>query len=82
MPHGRTLLAARLSESSKRVAIKLAKALLDGVGQFPSSVEQMELAFHYRRALTEAEYAALPATWCAIPAMDGAGHGLILEQNT
>jgi hypothetical protein len=70
-----------VSESTKRVAIKTAKALLSGVGQFPSAVEQMQLAIHYRRALTEEEYAALDPAWCAIPAVHDAGRGLILEEN-
>lgn len=82
MQKGRTLTTAELSESTKRVAIKAAKSLLTGVGQLPSSVEQMQLAIHYRRALTDEEYSQLPQSWCAIPAVHEAGHGLILEEGT
>lgn len=72
----------RVSESTRRVLIKTAKLLLSGVGQFPSAVEQMQVAIHYRRALTEKEYAALDPAWCAIPAVHDAGRGVILEENT
>jgi hypothetical protein len=78
----RTLTVAELSESTKRVLIKTAKLLLGGAGQLPSSVEQMQVAIHYRRALTDAEYSALTPSWCSIPAVHEAGHGLILEQGT
>jgi hypothetical protein len=73
---------AQVPDSSKRVVIKTAKLLLGGVGQLPSSVEQMQVAIHYRRALTDAEYATLPQAWCAIPPVHEAGRGLILEENT
>lgn len=78
----RTLTIAEISESTKRVLVKTAKLLLGGVGQIPSSVEQMQVAIHYRRALTDEEYAKLPQAWCAIPAVHEAGRGLILEENT
>ena len=82
MENRRTLTTAEISESAKRVVIKTAKLLLDGVGQLPSSLEQMELAIHYRRALTDAEYSELAPEWCSIPAVHEAGHGLILEEGT
>ena len=82
MRKGRTLTVAEISESTKRVLIKTAKLLLGGVGEFPSSVEQMELAIHYRRALTEEEFSRLPQSWCAILPVHEAGRGLILEENT
>lgn len=78
----RTLTLAEVSDSAKRVAIKVAKLLLGGVGQVPSSVEAMSLAIHYRRALTEAEYKDLSQSWCDIPAVHDAGRGLVLEENT
>lgn len=61
--------------------VNTAKLLLVGSGQLPSSVEQMQLAIHYRRALTDAEYLQLVPSWCAIPAVHEAGHGLVLEVN-
>jgi hypothetical protein len=73
---------ARVPDSTKRVLVKVAKFLLGGVGQIPSAVEQMQLAIHYRRALTDKEYAALPEAWCNIPAVHEAGRGLVLEENT
>lgn len=82
MEKRRTLTVIELSESSKRVLIKVAKLLLGGVGQLPSSVEQMEVAIHYRRALTDIEYSHLAPSWCAIPAVHEAGHGILLEENT
>jgi hypothetical protein len=75
----RTLLTEELSESTLRAVIRCAKDLLGGVGQKPSSVERMEVAIHYRRALTEAEYSLLTPAWCAIPAVHEAGHGEIIE---
>lgn len=78
----RTLSSEEVPESSRRIVIHCAKELLAGVGQFPSSLEQMQIAFHYRRGLTDAEYERLPATWCAIPAVHEAGHGMILEIDT
>jgi len=60
----------------------MAKSMLAGVGQIPSELAQGKLAIHYRRSLTEAEIAALPQSWCAIPAVDGAGLDIILEQDT
>jgi hypothetical protein len=80
MNNRRTLTIAEISESTKRVLVKTAKLLLGGVGQLPSSVEQMQLAIHYRRALTDAEYSRLSPQWCSIPAVHAAGHGLILEE--
>ena len=71
-----------LTSGQRKVAIEFAKSELAGVGQFPSRVEQLEVGFHYRRAMTDEEIAGLPATWCAIPAVDPAGHGKILEENT
>ncbi len=82
MEKRRTLTVDQLSESTKRIVVMAAKDLLHGVGQLPSAVEQVEYAIHYRRALTEAEFAALPEAWCAIPAIHDAGRGLILEENT
>jgi hypothetical protein len=82
MKNRRTLSVAEVSESTKRVLIKTAKLLLGGVGQLPSLVEQMQLAIHYRRALTDAEYSQLSASWCSILALHEAGHGLILEEGT
>jgi hypothetical protein len=82
MRRGRTLTILEVSDSSKRVLVRVAKVLLGGVGQIPSSVEAMALAIHYRRALTEAEYARLPESWCAIPPVHKAGRGVVLEENT
>ena len=78
----RTLFMAEVSRTTRRFQIALGKRLLMGVGQFPSAVEEMTLAIHYRRALTDAEYAALPPMWCALPAVHEAGRGLLLEENT
>jgi hypothetical protein len=77
-----TLPISKISESSKRIAIATAKTLLAGVGRLPSSVEQMHVGIHYRRALTEIEYGELSPEWCSIPAVHEAGRGLILEENT
>lgn len=78
----RTLTTAEVDLDAKLCMIRTAKALLAGVGQVPSSVELHPFAIHYRRALTDAEYAGLPSAWCAIPAVHEAGRGLILEENT
>jgi hypothetical protein len=82
MEKRRTLTIVEVSESTKRVLITTAKLLLGGVGQLPSSVEQMQFAIHYRRALTDAEYSQLAPSWCSIPAVHEAGCGLILEEGT
>jgi hypothetical protein len=82
MRRGRTLAIEEISESTKRVMVKVAKLLLGGVGQIPSSVEQMQLAIHYRRALTEAEYSRLQPSWCSILPVHEGGRGLVLEENT
>ncbi len=79
---GKTLHIARLSETNKRIVIATAKALLHGVGQVPSAVEQFELAIHYRRSLTDEELAGLPAAWCAIAPRDEGGVGIVLERDT
>ena len=71
-----------LSRSSWLLCVKVSKSLIREVGQLPSSVEQMALAIHYRRALTDAELAKLPAAWCAIPAVHEAGRGIFIEANT
>jgi hypothetical protein len=82
MRRQRTLAIEEIPESTKRVVARTAKLLLGGVGEIPSSLEQQVVALHYRRALTEEEYAALPQSWCAIPPVHEAGRGLILEENT
>lgn len=82
MDERRTLTAVEVSESTKRIMGKVAKLLLGGVGELPSSLEQMQVALHYRRSLTESEYAKLPQSWCDIPPVHEAGRGLILEENT
>lgn len=79
---GRTMLASEASPSTRRMMIRSAKAFLAGVGQLPSSVEQMELAIHYRRAITDEELAGLPQSWRCIPAVHEAGRGIVLEENT
>ena len=79
---GKTLAIARLSEMNKRIVIATAKAMLRGVGQVPSAVEQFELAIHYRRSLTDEELAGLPNEWCAIPPRDEGGVGIVLERDT
>lgn len=74
---------AELSDSTTRVLIRTAKRLIGSVGQLPSAVESMGgLAIHYRRALTDAEYARLSPSWRAIPAVHEAGRGMILETDT
>jgi hypothetical protein len=78
----RTLTTAELDQTAFLSMIRTAKKLLSGVGRLPSSVEQHPVAIHYRRALTEDEYARLPAEWCAIPAVHEAGRGVVLEENT
>ncbi len=72
----------KLSRSSWLLAVKVAKTLIRDVGQIPSCVEQMAVAIHYRRALTDAEFAKLPAAWCAIPPAHEAGRGIFIEANT
>ena len=82
-PNGRYLIPVQsLSLSNRRVLIKAAKMLISEVGQMPSSVEQMEIGIHYRRALTDGEYSELSPAWRAIPAVHEAGHGLVLEEGT
>lgn len=71
-----------LNASTKRIIIRTAKELLHGVGQLPSLVDQHQLAVHYRRAVTDAEWSALPQLWCAIAAVHEAGMGVILERDT
>jgi hypothetical protein len=61
--------------------IEYAKSLLAGVGSMPSNVEQHEVAFHYRKAVSLEEISRLPEAWCAIPAIDAGGTGKILEVN-
>lgn len=78
----RTLTIEELPHSSRRVLVRVAKALIVDVGQLPSSVEQMHVGIHYRRALTDAEYARLAPAWCSIPAVHEAGRGIVLEVNT
>jgi hypothetical protein len=78
----RTLRVDELSESNKRLLITTSKSMLAGVGQIPSAVEAFQLAIHYRRSLTDAELAALPPEWCAIPPVDEGGLGTILERDT
>lgn len=79
---GKTLEITKLSAVNKAILIATAKSMLTGVGQIPSEVAQGTLAIHYRRCLTEAEIADLPQSWCAIPAVDGAGLDVVLEQDT
>lgn len=71
-----------LFSSERAVAIDLCRQELAGVGEVPSLLEQLEVAIHYRRCLTEAEIATLTPEWCALPAIDEAGHGKELERNT
>jgi hypothetical protein len=66
----------------KKLAIQFAKSELAGVGTTPSLLERHDMAFHYRRSLTDAEIATLDQRWCAIPPRDLAGEGEILEQDT
>ena len=82
MVQQRTLATAELDHGAVMSAARMAKLLLAGVGQLPSAVELFQVAIHYRRALTDAEYARLPAAWCAIPAVHQAGRGVVLEENT
>jgi hypothetical protein len=73
---------AAASESTRRVIIKEAKAMLALVGQMPSKLEEYPVSIHYRKAITDEEWKGLPAEWCAIPAVHEAGRGIILEENT
>lgn len=82
MVHRRTLKVVEVSKGTKTLMIKACKVLLDSVGQLPSSVEQLMVAVHYRRALTDDEYRLLSEAWCSIEPIHEAGHGLILEENT
>lgn len=82
LKRGRTALVQDLGDSTKRVIVRVAKQLLEGVGQLPSLVDQHQLAVHYRRAVTDAEWSLLPQQWCAIAAVHEAGVGVILEQDT
>lgn len=82
MVHRRTLKVVEVSEGTKRLMIKVAKVLLDSVGQLPSSVEQISVAVHYRRALTDDEYGLLTDEWCSIEPVHESGRGLVLEENT
>lgn len=77
-----TVPTAELNPTVVMSLARTAKQLIAGVGQIPSAVELFPVAVHYRRALTDAEYARLPAAWCAIPAVHQAGRGLVLEENT
>ncbi len=77
----RTYRSSQLSSGQRKCLIEYAKLLLSGVGTMPSKVEQHELAFHYRKAVSPEEIAQLPEWWCAIEAVDMAGSGKILEVN-
>jgi hypothetical protein len=79
---GKTLRVDNLSEMNKAILIETAKSLLCDVGQLPSTVEQFELAIHYRRSLTDVELSGLPAAWCAIAPVDEGGLGIVLERDT
>lgn len=82
MGRTRSLFVDEVSDSTRRLLVCTAKRLIADVGQLPSAVEQFDLAMHYRRALTDEEYARLSPAWRAIPAVHEAGRGLILEANT
>lgn len=83
MVEQRTLRVAELSDARLRVMVRTSKRLIADVGQLPSAVEDMGgVAIHYRRAITDVEYAALPGAWCALPAVHQAGRGRVLESNT
>jgi hypothetical protein len=69
-------------KAERAIAAEVAKAELSGVGEIPSLLEQLSVAIHYRRVLTDAEIERLTPEWCAIPAIDEAGHGKLLEINT
>ena len=79
--HG-TLLVDEVNASTKRIMVRTAKKLLNDVGQLPTMVDQHQLAVHYRRAVTDEEWKALPQAWCDIPAVHQAGVGKVLEENT
>lgn len=82
-PHDGPTPYATLSPSTQRLLVKVAKILIADVGQLPSAVEHMGgVAVHYRRGLTDEEYALLTPVWRAIPAVHEAGRGTILETNT
>ncbi len=80
--HDRTFRAKQLSTGQRKCAIEYAKQMLQGVGMMPSTVQQNELAFHYRKSLSPEEIDMLPQDWCAIPPRDEGGSGIILERNT
>ena len=72
----------RMAPVNRKILIAVARWLLEGVGETPSLLEEMDVGIHYRRVLTDVEYNALPPAWCALPAIDLAGHGKVLEENT
>lgn len=82
MAQRRTLTTRELSIDAITALGEVAKQLLSGVGSVPSAVELHSVAVHYRRSLTDEEYARLPEAWCAIQAVHEAGRGIVLEENT
>lgn len=72
---------AKLHRRKFELLKQVAKELLEGVGENPSKLEQYEVAIHYRKTLTEREIARLSMDWCAIPAIDESGEGILLEEH-
>ncbi len=68
--------------ATRAAVISQLKLTLAGVGEIPSAIQRGRTAIHYRRSLTYAEIRGLPLDWCAIPPVDEAGDGEILEQDT
>ena len=72
-----------VSELNRKILIDTVKSLLDAVGKLPTALQQGELAIHYRKNMTDEEIREIPGLWCALPAMDDVGQGLVmLEENT
>lgn len=76
------ILTRDLSDTAKAIMSRVAKRLIRDVGQLPSRLELFEVAMHYRRTITDAELAMIPAFWMRLPAVHEAGRGIVLEENT
>ncbi|MGH3430819.1 MAG: hypothetical protein ACRDQZ_25165 [Mycobacteriales bacterium] len=73
---------AKQSDSTIRLMISYAKALLGGVGQIPSALESFESDIHYRRSLTDEELAQIVTSelWEKMQPQKR-GRGTILSEN-
>jgi hypothetical protein len=72
-PEQRPRPTERWTKQERNEVQRLARTLLDGVGQAPEEAEFYPLAYHVRRCLTDAEIASIDPAWVALPALDEGG---------